>query len=304
MAVLPPLQTSYGFQVFSGCIGAHADTGHREGSNKIARGLLRAGRGAFKVPVTGGAGSRNSIDPGEAYQIVSAGTAADVDAVGSFDSSTGLKTVGAGVTAGVVGGGFLQPARKLTVVFDASVDWSATPAVIKFVDHLGVTVSENVAVAPSGTFMTTALAQQFLSLDVPAQAGATGTATIGISVLSAAAPTIQDFFGVVIRQPIKTSVNSSALYGYPGIATKEPEAHYVDGDSVPVLTFGAIWVDAEVAVADRDPVYVRVAPGAGGVNLGTFSNVADGASNILVPNARYCRDSAGPGAAWARFGSF
>ncbi|MEY4507939.1 MAG: hypothetical protein RLZZ450_61 [Pseudomonadota bacterium] len=265
----------------------------RSVSPKFARGLLRAGLGAFKVQGFGGAGSRNSTDPGEVFQIPSPSGAVDVDAIGSaVSSATGLKTVGSGVTAGVVTSD-MQPARKLTVTFDASTDWDATVAVITYVNNEGKTVSENLAVATSTTATTVGYAKSFVSLSIPAQTGSGGTATIGISAMSAL--TIADFAGVVLRQSIKTMVNPSNLYIGPtsdGITNANTLAHYVDGDTVPCVRRGLLSVFTEEATSDMDPVYMRIASGAGGSLLGAFRNDADTASCVLVTGARFVRDQA------------
>jgi hypothetical protein len=304
---MPVLQTNYTQQVFDALPGQYSTAFEpRRVSAKFARGLLRAGLMAFKVPVTGGAGSRNSIDPGEAFQIPSAPVAATVGGIGTaVSSAAGTKTVGSGVTAGTYAAIQLLPARKLTVVFDSSTDWDATTAVITYVNHLNQTVSENLAIATSTTATTVGYAKSFVSLVIPTQTGSGGTATIGFAALGSL--TIADALGVVVRQPMKSMVNPSNLYIGPtsdGITNANTLAHYVDGDTVMHLQEGGIWVYSEETILDRDPVYVRVAAGAGGSLLGAFRNDDDSASCVLVPNARFVRDGLTPGgAAQAHFPS-
>lgn len=304
---MPTLQLNYTQQTFDALPGQYSTLfDPRRVSAKFARGLLRAGLMAFKVPSFGGAGSRNTVDPGEAFQIPSAPVAATVGAIGSgVTSATGTKTVGSGVTAGTYAAIALQPARKLTVVFDSSTDWDPTTAVITYVNNLNQTVSENLAIATSTTATTVGYAKSFVSLAIPAQTGSGGTATIGFAALGSL--TLADAFGVVVRQPMKSMVNPSNLYIGPttdGITNANTLAHYVDGDTVPVLNEGGIWVYSEETISDRDPVYVRVAAGSGGSLLGAFRNDDDSATCVAVTGARFTRDGLTPsGAARAYFPS-
>jgi len=137
------------------------------------------------------------------------------------------------------------------------------------------------------------------SIVVPAQSGTGGTATFGIAVMTTLV--IGDFRGVVCRQPVKTTIATGGIYGYPGITSSSVTADYVDAEDVPVLTAGGIWVYSEEAISDGDPVYVRVASGSGGSVLGAFRNDADSASCALVVGAKFKRDSTAAGPAWAKF---
>lgn len=306
---MPVIQSDFSQQVLRALPGQFAEAfSPRRVTNKFGRDLLRAGLMAFQLPPTSGdsVAKLNARGyPGEVYQIVGLGTAADVDAIGTITSATGTKTIGSGVTAGAAGasGGPLRPARKVTVTFDASTDWDPSTAVIRYVNGAGATVQENLAVATSTTATTLGNVQSFISLAVPAQTGAGGTATIGVAALQAGAISIDNCAGIVVRQPVKTMHNASDLYGYPGVASSAPNAHYVDGDTVPLLEIGDIWVETEEAITDRDPVFVRIASGAGGTQIGTFRNDADSASCIVVPGARFKRSSPA-GAAWASFAAF
>lgn len=290
---MPVIQNTFGQQIFSQLpgqlMGAYED---KQSSARFARGLLRAGVGAFRVEGFGHAGSRNSIDPGECFQIPSIGTGASASAIGSaVSSAAGTKTIGSGVTAGTVGSSELQPARKLTVTFDASTDWDPTTAVITYVNHLGQTVSENLAVATSTVATTVGYAKKFVSLVIPAQTGSAGAATIGVAAMTAL--TIADFLGVVIRNPVKTMVNPSNLYIGPtsdGITNANTLAHYVDGDTVPLLQVGRIVLFTETAVSAGDQVYVRIAANGSNTLLGAFRNTADSGNALLVTGARFVRN--------------
>lgn len=299
---MPTLQSSFNDKVFSALPGQYASAYEpRRVSSAFARGLLRAGLMAFQVPSFGTAGSRNSADPGEAYQIPSPGVAAAAAGIGSgITSAAGTKTIGSGITAGASAAIELQPARQLTVTFDASTDWDPTVAVITYVNNLNQTVSENLAIATSTTATTVGFAKSFVSLVIPAQTGGAGTATLGYAAL--AALTANSFLGIVVRQPVKSMVNPTNLYIGPtsdGITNANTLAHYVDGDTVTFLQTGGIWVYSEEDMLTRQEVYVRVAAGAGGSLLGAFRNDADGGSCVLLSGARVVRDTvAGTGVTW------
>lgn len=266
-------------------------------SAAVARGLVKAGYGVFKVPGTGTRGVFPTKER-ECFHIPNPGAAVDVDAITvTGTSATGTSTV----ADGVVGAAEMQPARKLTVTFDASTDWDATTGVLTYLDQAGRQVSENIAIATSTTATTVGYASKFVSFTKPAQTGAGGTYTIGIGAMPAL--TIADFFGVAIRQVIKTTLATNDLYRFVGGSTSNlVTADYIDAETVPFLEQGGIWVYSEEAIADRDPVYVRVAAGAGGSVLGAFRNDADSASCVAVTGARFMRDATGAGPAWVRFG--
>jgi hypothetical protein len=296
---MPVLQSSYTQQTFDALPGQYSTAYEpRRVSARISRGLLRAGLMAFKVQGYGGSGSRNSIEPGEAYQIPAQPVTAQVSGIGTgVTSATGVKTIGSGVTAGAAALQTLQPARKLTVTFDSSTDWDPTTAVITYVNNEGKTVSENLAVATSTTATTVGYAKSFVSLSIPAQTGGAGTATIGYGALPAL--TVADFVGVVVRQPMKSMVNPSNLYIGPtsdGIVNANTLAHYVDGDTVTLLEEGGIWlaVDSGITIADRDPVYCRIAANGANTLLGTFRNDSDSGNALLVAGARFKRDGITP----------
>lgn len=271
-------------------------------TGKIARGLIKAGYGVFTVPTLGQAGTQ-MLDPGEVFQIPNPGVAADVDAfVTAITSSTSIQTFSGATLNGVVGTTEMQPARKVTLVLSSHTDWDATNATLIGYDHNGQLQTESLAI-PNGGNATVTSANTYrtvTSLAIPAQSGTGGTATVGISALTSGL-VAADFRGVSMRQSVKTTLATNGIYGYPGITSNTITADYVDGETLPVLTMGGIWVYAEEAVVDGDPVYVRVAAGAGGSVLGGFRNDDDTSSCVLVPDARFCRNAAALGPAWAYF---
>ncbi len=272
----------------------------RKVNSKVARGRVKAGYGVFAVPTVGTAGT-DMLDPGEVFHLPDPVIAVDVDAIiTAYTTSTAIQTFSGTALNGAVGGTEMQPARKVTVTTSSHADWSATNITVTGVNHLGQVVTDTLASADAGneTLTTTSFFRTVTSVVFAAQGGTGGTATVGISVLTAT-PAITAFRGVAIRQPMKTTIASNGLYGYPGITSQTVTADYVDGEPCPCLTAGGIWVYSEEAIADGDPVYCRVVAGAGGSVLGAFRNDADTASAILIPGAVFCRDTTAAGPAWA-----
>ena len=270
--------------------------------SKIARGLIKAGYGVFQVPTLGQGGTQ-MLDPGEVFHIANPALAADVDAIKTaITSSASVQTFTTSAHFdGVVGLTEMQPARKITLVLSSHADWDATNATLIGYDHNGQLQTETLAIPNGGNATVTSsnTYRSVVSLSIPAQSGTGGTATVGIAALTAGLALV-DFVGVSMRQSAKSSVATNGIFGYPGITSTSTTASYVDGESVPVLTAGGIWVFTEEAVVEGDPVYVRVASGAGGSVLGAFRNDADTASCVQIPDARFCRDAAA-GCAWAYF---
>ncbi len=283
-------------------IGQMADISPRGIESKAARGRIKAGYGVFKGnAVTAGAGT-TMTDPGEVYQIADPTQAASVNAiVTAYTTSTAIQTFSGTGLNGAVGATEMQPPRFLTMVLSSHADFDATNLSITGVNHLGQSVTELLAIPNGGNATITSLTlwRSITLLSVPAQSGTNGTATFGVSALTTLV--IADFRGVAVRQPVKTTVSTAGLYGMPGITSASVTADYVDGEVVPVLYDGSIWVYSEEAIVDGDPVYVRVASGAGGTVLGAFRNDSDTSSCALVVGATFCRDSTAAGPAWARF---
>jgi hypothetical protein len=260
---------------------------------KVARGRIKAGYGLFMVQGAGANGT-NMLDAGEAFHISDPGTGADVDAIkASAASSASILTLDtAAELDGVVGLSEMQPPRKVTLITSSHADWDAGTAVVTGYNDVGQLVSENLSMANAGaeTLTTTNYFRQVTKVVIPAQSGTGGTFTIGIAAL--AALVLIDFLGIAIRKPIKTTVASAGLYGYPGLTSSLVTCDYVDAETISVMTSGGIYVYTEEAVVERDPVYVRVAAGAGGSTLGAFRNDADTASAVLLPDARFTRSAA------------
>lgn len=276
------MQLAYSENPAIGRRGMLADLGPHYTKSKIASGKVRAGYGVFRTPGYGDAGSTN-LDPGQVYNIPSPGVAADVDAIGTgavVKSAASNQTLLAAVMDGVVAGADMSPARKLTLICDASTDWDATTGVITFINQDGNTVQENLAIATSASLTTTGYARRFVSLYIPAQTGAGGTATLGVAVLDTV--TAADFVGVCQYEAGKEPAETDA--------TATP-AEYADGATLPILDEGQIYVTTEEACDPTSTVYVRIGAGSGGSQMGAFRASADSATAVALSNCRYARVS-------------
>lgn len=264
---------------YEGLVGDNRVMKHIQ--SRLLEGFAKVGRGVFRVPGYGNPGSPRSNDPGQVYQVPSPASAASVDAIlatGGVSAATQQTWEGAELN-GAVGTGTMLPARQITLTLSSHTDWDATNAVLTGVNQLGQTVSENLAIPNAGaaTVASVNTYRSVTSLVIPAQTGAGGTFTIGISILDSAV-TLADFEGVVIYD---ASVE-------PANATYEFE----DGDAVSLLYKGTIWVRTEDACSAGGGVFVRVG---GSGDLGAFRSDVDGGGAVQVTGARYAYASSAGG---------
>ncbi|MCK4717648.1 MAG: hypothetical protein KAT70_03175 [Thermoplasmata archaeon] len=251
-------------------------------ASRLASGPIKAGMGVFRVPGFGSPGTHGA-DPGQVYQNPTPAVALDVDAIiATIATTTGIQTLVAADADGVVGVAEMYPARRVTLTVDAHADWDPTTGVLTYVNQEGIMVTEDLAIASSAALTTVGYVRQFVSFVIPAQTGTGGTATMGVAVLDSGI-TLADFEGVALYdasvEPYLTTPAASA-------------AEFGDGDAIPVLVRGAVWVATEDACSAGQPVYLRIGGGAGGTQLGAFRSDTDSATAVLVTNARYARDSA------------
>jgi hypothetical protein len=261
------MQTSYQLAPDQLKLGMLSDASPRGKTNsRLCATPVKAGYGVFRAPFYGEAGGNYGSDPGAVWQVPSPVAALDADAITvAGTSATGTSTL----ADGVVGTAEMQPARKLTITFDASTDWDATTGTISFYNEDDVLVTENVAIATSTSVTTTDTAKQFVSFTKPAQTGTGGAYTIGIAALDASI-TESDFEGVALFRPTQVAYSETADFG--------PEEMIAC-----VRRNGAVIVATEGTPAEGDPVYV----GTGVSNLGKFRN--DNTSAVLVTGARFGR---------------
>ena len=88
--------------------------------------------------------------------------------------------------------------------------------------------------------------------------------------LAAAGTTAAQFIGITLRELTRAYTDSQIQSGIGAVPNRDSA----------VFTMGVVWVTTPVAVAKDDPVYVVL-------STGQFTNVADGANNIQIPNAKF-----------------
>jgi hypothetical protein len=184
--------------------------------------------------------------------------AADDDAILEALATSGSEQVIDSEADGVIALGRISPARKLTFTRDAHTDHSAVTAVLVGLNEEGVRVTENLTFADDGDEVVTSANYYtyFISLTIPAQAGAGGTTAIGISASFKLTP--YEILGVSMR-------THKALLD-PSSSDNEV---FEDEDVMPYLRRGYIYVTVENAfTAGQRPLVRCIAAGA--EKLGAF----------------------------------
>lgn len=289
------MQTSYSTNPPIGRAGMIADSRiMRHVQSRLAAGPIRAGQGVFRVPGYGQPGT-HVADPGQVYQSSGQDVAADVDAILATGgaSAAGIQVIQGAALNGILGAVDLIPARKVTLILSNHADWDATTAVIRYTNQDGVVVEENLAIPNAGntTLTTAGYVKRVTSLTIPAQSGAGGTFTMGVAILDASV-VAADFDGVAIYDAAHSPGPGASAY-IPATGAGVV-AEYADGDSVPCLYKGPVWVVTEDACVAGAAVYCRVVSAAGGaaaVDLGNFRSDNAGGNAVLIANARWGRDS-------------
>jgi hypothetical protein len=291
------MQTSYLSEFPIARAGMRADMTPHSILSRIAEGPILQGAGVFRVPVIGAPASVAPGYPGGVWQNPNVSLAADVDAV-----ATTVAGADAGVLLeaedfnGALGASPCEPPRILTVTLANNVAFDADPVgcIITYYNHLGVLTEEIKAVPDSGntTLSTTGYCQQPVSVEFTALSmNAVGaTFTVGYAALDSSL-TVLDFLGVAILDT--ATIESSSWVG--GTTPAEDDPIYENHATVPVLAAGRIWVRTEDACTERGPVYVRIAASGANTQIGAFRSDADTATAVLVPNARWDRDSSAGG---------
>ncbi|BBO74407.1 hypothetical protein DSCW_18240 [Desulfosarcina widdelii] len=73
--------------------------------------------------------------------------------------------------------------------------------------------------------------------------------------------------------------------------TQPQDEGYADGDVMPVIKKGRVWVPVEDEVTAESAAFVRFVAGAG-EQLGAFRSDADGTDAVALPNAKFVTDAA------------
>lgn len=164
----------------------------------------------------------------------------------------------AGEFDGAISLGRLYEPKRVILVMDANADWNATTATLIYEDQNGLRVTESLAIPNGGNATVTSVgyASAVISLSVPAQAGAGGSATLGNNAEASFNGRL-DTLGVVVHSHKTTSGG--------GITDGED---YEDEDQMPVLVEGCVWVECETAFEAGQQALVRGI--AGGSGLGAI----------------------------------
>lgn len=259
----------------------------RHVASKIGSGNIKAGVGVFAAPGLSAPGETPKADPGLVYQNPSPAAAVDVDAiVTTRATAASLVTLTAADFNGVHGAAECFPPRILTITANSNANWDATSIEVTYIGADNLTHTETLAMPDGGntTLSTTGLVKIPVSIEIPAQSGTGGSYTIGYAVLDASL-TINDFMGVPVYD----------AWAVEGRAENSDLGEFVHGSTIPVLRKGPIAVETEGTCSDQGDVYVRVSPNGGNTQIGKFRADADSSTAVLIPNARFERNSVNGG---------
>lgn len=176
---------------------------------------------------------------------LSATAITDVDGIkASGVSSTAAKTYTGAALSGATGTGRIVPAAAITFTFSNHTNWDATTGWITGIDAAGNSIEEPFSIPNGGnaTVTTRRCYHRVQKVEIPAQSGASGTFTIGItSALMEVGPLTHP--GVVIYEPMVEAGDSSGEFDT-----------YAE---VSVLRKGRFYAVPEDAVVPGEEVYVR-----------------------------------------------
>jgi hypothetical protein len=221
-----------------------ADNGVNDITSKIATDAIRNGllcQFDAASPNVGGAYS-----PGKAKLVAQLLVdAVAILATGGASAAT-AQTITSFNGVGVGGGGAkMSPARRVTMALSNNANWSSSTAILSGYDAHGAPIRELLVIPASGnvTLTSKAFFQYVTELYIPAQGGAAGTYTLGV--------TADD--GVFTRR------DSGILIYNPAHEPYDSNDAVTAGDVCAVLLKGRIWVPCEGTVAEGDSVFVRAA---------------------------------------------
>jgi hypothetical protein len=178
---------------------------------------------------------------------------------------------------GAIGAGRISPPAKLELTTSASANWTTGPATATGLDENGVPITDSIGIDAGGgtTNKGSKFFSRVLTMHVPAQGGAAGTATLGTST----DVTLDggDVLGV--------SVHEHKALVLPAVDNNEL---YEQGTSMPVLRHGRIGVKSETMFRAGDVPMVRVTPNGLNTTLGSV-RAHDNDAGTCVPfrRARY-----------------
>jgi len=212
---------------------------------------------------------RDQVAEEHARAIAPVALAADPDAIlETGASSASPQTITASSLDGVIGADYLPVPAQLDFTFSSSTDWDATTATITGVDADGTLITEVISIPEDGNAVVTTTASFWAVTEIfiPAQTGAGGTFTVGVT---AAGRTL-----------------SSALV----LGVVEVEENYPDSPAIPAgracatARLGRWWVETNAQVSPGSAAYVQVVAGVG-KPLGSFRGDADSGDAVRLDGA-------------------
>lgn len=204
----------------------------------------------------------------------------DADAIAATIASAGTaQTLSGASLDGAVGDAVMVPSRKVSLTLSNHADWDATTAIVTGMDANGELITESLSIPDTGnaTVSGTKAFARVLSLYIPAQSGAGGTATLGIQAGGEDLGPYQ-LAGIALYEPTVESAGDGS-------------AEFLDEQDVPVLQAGGVYVTAEDTPTPDDPVYCRVTA-AGAEEAGAFRTDSDSGDAFPVRGMRWARSGA------------
>lgn len=243
------VQTSYSQAPATARKGQFAKNGPREVEAAHANGAPVVGNLVLLSGPTAG-----ELESAEAAPL--AALTVDVDAIAATVASAGTaQTLSGASLDGVVGDDRMNPARRISILPDSHTDWDPGFAIVKGEDVMGNYIEAQVAIATSSTNATHEFFSRVTSVYIPAQTGAGGTATIGVTADEGVYH--PETVGVLVRDTAKAPLTSGDAV--------------TDNDRVDVLKTGTIFVEVEDAVSVKGaPAFLRTATSGGDV-MGQWS---------------------------------
>ena len=272
------IQSTYSSQPAIGIAGQLADEGPREivgRSNGNAAGIspgLAVVRGttdglcrpvlSTDLPVTG------------TTQIIASGVT----------STTAAQSISGASLNGSIGATTMWPPRNVILTLNNHANWLLSTIIVQGLGADFEPIEEAFLVPANGnvTLTGTVAFAAITAVLIPVEGGTSGTLTVGTGVQ----------MGSLDAQILGASVYDAVKMP----ATVGANESYAQYDDVPILRDGRIYVLAEGAVTQGDPVYVRLSA-AGSEVLGAFGNFVDGFDCARLRGARWASTTTGAGIA-------
>lgn len=200
----------------------------------------------------------------------------DTDSIATVIATATTPVIATGAALdGVVGVTELWPPRNIVLTLNNHADWDPSTILVRGKDWSGAPCEEAFEVPNAGNVTLTGnTAFSFVDeVYIPAQTGTNGTLDVGT--------------GVKIG-PIDRKVIGIVRYD----STREGGAAFVQYEDMSIIQGGRVWVNAEAAVTEGDPVYVRFVV-AGDEVYGAMRAAPDSTDCGLLHRARWASTTTG-----------